>query len=107
MTEANTRVERCARNLDGELQALQAWYDSFGSALIKRRPAPPPHIRDAEGRGRLLRCLRDVARGRDKATVDAALALLWSSQHLDNLWRLEGHLAQRANAARAAATAAE
>jgi len=107
MTDSNTRVERCARNLDGELQALQAWYISFGSALIERRQVPPPHIRDIDGRSRLLTCVRDVARGRDKATVDAALVLLWSSQHLDNLWRLEAHLAKRANATRTAATAAE
>jgi uncharacterized membrane protein YccC len=107
MTDSNTHVERCARNLDGELQALQAWYISFGSALIKRRQVPPPHIRDTDGRSRLLTCVRDAARGRDKATVDAALVLLWSSQHLDNLWLLEAHLAKRANATRAAATAAE
>jgi hypothetical protein len=65
---------------------------------------PPPHIRDAEGSSRLLACVRDAARGRDEATVKAALVLLWASQHLDNLWRLEAHLGQRANAARAAST---
>jgi len=27
--------------------------------------------------------------------------LLWASQHLDNLWRLEGHLGERSRAARA------
>jgi hypothetical protein len=107
MTDSNTHIERCARNLDDELQALQAWYISFGSALIKRRQVPPPHIRDTDGRSRLLTCVRDAARGRDKATVDAALALLWSSQHLDNLWLLEAHLVERANATRAAATAGE
>jgi hypothetical protein len=37
-------------------------------------------------------------RGRDKTTVKAALVLLWASQHLDNLWRLEAHLEARANA---------
>jgi hypothetical protein len=30
--------------------------------------------------------------------VKAALVLLWASQHLDNLWRLEAHLEARANA---------
>ena len=67
-------------------------------------PVPPPHLRDAEGRGRLLACVRDAARGRDKATVHAALVLLWASQHLDNLWRLEAHLGERARAASAAST---
>jgi uncharacterized membrane protein YccC len=107
MTDSNSRVEHCARNLYGELQALQAWYVALGSALIKGRRVPPPHIRDTDGRSRLLTCVRDATRGHDKATVDAALVLLWSTQHLDNLWRMEAHLAERANAARAAATAAE
>ena len=68
------------------------------------RPVPPPHIRDDEGRSRLFACVRDAARSRDKATVHAALVLLWASQHLDNLWRLEAHLGERANAARATTT---
>jgi len=33
--------------------------------------------------------------------VSAALVLLWASQHLDSLWRLEAHLGERPNAARA------
>jgi hypothetical protein len=49
--------------------------------------------------------VRDAARSRDKATVHAALVLLWASQHLDNLWRLEAHLGERAQAARAGAYA--
>ncbi len=75
------------------------------TALIERRQVPPPHRRDTEGRSRLLTCVRDAASGRDKATVNAALGLLWSSQHLENLWRLEAHLSELANAARANATA--
>ena len=67
---------------------------------------PPPHIRDTEGGSRLLACVRDAARDRDKATVRAALVLLWASQHLENLWRLEAHLGERADAVRATSTAA-
>jgi uncharacterized membrane protein YccC len=101
MSDGETRLERCGENLDGELHALQSWYVTLGYALVNRRPVPPPHIRDTEGSRRLLACVREAARGRDKATVKAALDLLWASQHLDNLWRLEGHLSERANAARA------
>src|SRR5207244_595894 len=104
MADGKTRPERCGENLDRELHALQSWYVTLGYALVNSRPVPPPHIRDAEGGSRLLACVRDAARGRDKATVKAALVLLWSSQHLDNLWRLEAHLAERANAARASST---
>ena len=45
--------------------------------------------------------MREYARGTDKAAVKAALVLIWTSQHLDNLWRLEAHLGERANAVRA------
>jgi hypothetical protein len=102
MTDGTTRLERCGENLDGELHALHSWYVSLGYALVNDRSVPPPHIRDTEGGSRFLRCIRDSARDRDKETVKAALVLLWSSQHLENLWRLEAHLGERANAARPA-----
>ena len=92
MVNGAARLERCGENLDLELHALQAWYVTLGYALVNRRPAPPPHIRDAEGNRRLLECVREAARGRDEATAEAGLVLLWASQHLENLWRLEAHL---------------
>jgi uncharacterized membrane protein YccC len=102
MADGDTRLERCGHNLDRELDALEAWYVDFGYALVNARPVLTPHIRDADGSSRLLACVREAARGRDQATVNAALVLLWASQHLENLWRLEAHLSERANAARAA-----
>jgi uncharacterized membrane protein YccC len=105
MAAPNSRVERCARNLDADLEALRAWYTALGDALVERRRLPPPHARDTEGVSRLLGCVREAARDRERATVDAALVLLWSSQHIENLGRLEEHLAKRANAARAAVIA--
>jgi uncharacterized membrane protein YccC len=106
MADGNTRLKRCGQNLGRELHALQSWYVMLGYALVNRRPVPPPHIRDTDGSSRLLACVRDAARGRDKPTVKAALVLLWASQHLENLWRLEAHLAERANAARETSTTA-
>ena len=97
MVDGAARLERCGENLDRELSALHAWYVALGYALVNYRSVPPPHIRDAEGGRRLLTCIRDAAAGRDRATVNAALVLLWASQHLENLWLLEAHLANRAN----------
>jgi uncharacterized membrane protein YccC len=102
MAGGDARLERCGENLDRELHALHSWYVTLGYALVNRHPVPPPHIRDAEGSSRLLACVRDAARGRNEETVKAALVLLWASQHVENLWRLEAHLGERANAARAA-----
>jgi len=98
MADGKTRLEHCGENLDRELHALQSWYVTLGYALVNGRPVPPPHIRDTEGSRRLLACVRETARGRDNETVKAALVLLWASQHLDNLWRLEAHLGERADA---------
>jgi uncharacterized membrane protein YccC len=102
MVDGDARLTRCGSNLDRELQALQAWYLSLGYALVNGRVVPPPHIRDADGRRRLLACVRAAAHKRDKPTVHAALVLLWTSQHLDNLWRLEAHLSERVNRAASA-----
>jgi hypothetical protein len=56
-------------------------------------------VRDAEGRQRLLECVRAALTGGDKSKRRPALDLVWASQHLDALWRLEEHLTR--NVARA------
>jgi len=101
MVDPSVRLAECGHNLDAELNALQAWYVSLGYALVNRRSVPGPHVHDSAGKRELLACVRNAASGRDEPTLKAGLVLLWASQHLDNLWRLEGHLAERANAARA------
>jgi hypothetical protein len=99
--------ERCGQSLDRELDALESWYLTLGHALVNAREVAPPRIRDADGGARLLACVREAARRRDRATVNAALVLLWASQHLDNLWHLEARPGKRANAVRAASEAGE
>jgi uncharacterized membrane protein YccC len=92
MTNGNAGLSRCGANLDGEVHALRTWFIALGDSLVHDTPAPPPHIRDTEGRRRLLECVRDAVASGDKATQLPALVLLWTSAHLDNLWRLESHL---------------
>jgi uncharacterized membrane protein YccC len=101
MSESKGKLQHCGRNLDRELHALQSWYLSFGYALVNVRTVPPPHIRDTEGRGLLLECVRAAARTGDKETMEAAVVLLWASQHLDSMWRLEARVSERVNVARA------
>jgi hypothetical protein len=43
--------------------------------------------------------VRDAVAGGDESKRRPALALLWASQHLDNLWRLEGYLGRHATEA--------
>ena len=99
MTDGDSRLERCGENLDGEVQALRSWYVTLGDSLVHGSAVPRPHIRDAEGRRRLLACVREAAAAGDETKLRPALVLLWASQHLDNLWRLESHLGRRAQEA--------
>jgi len=94
------RLERCGEHIGDELNTLHAWYVAFGDALVNDRPAPPPHLRDRDGRRELFECVRAAARSGDKPSKQAALILVLAVQHLENLRRLEAHLGERANAAR-------
>ena len=90
------RLDRCGENLDGELNALHAWYVSLGWAIVNNRPVAPPHLRDGEGRRRLFECARKAASRGDKPSKQEALILVLAAQHLENLRRLEAHVAAHA-----------
>jgi uncharacterized membrane protein YccC len=96
MTDGDATLSRCGENLDGEIHALRSWYVTLGDSFIHSTVVPSPHIRDAQGRRRLLDCVRAAIAGEDGTKVRSALVLLWANQHLDNLWRLEAHLGRSA-----------
>jgi uncharacterized membrane protein YccC len=92
MTDGLALGEECARSLDPELEALHSWYTSLGSALVDGRAPPPQHQSDARRPRLVLECLRQAVSGDDDVRVGPALSLLWASQYLDELGRLEAHL---------------
>ena len=94
------RLDHCGAYIEDELNTLHAWYVAFGDALVNQRRAPPPHLRDHDGRQELFECVRAAAGSGDKPSKQAALILVLAVQHLENLRRLEAHLGERANAAR-------
>jgi hypothetical protein len=103
MTGDDARLTRCGANLDNEIYALRSWYITLGDSFLHSTVIPPPHVRDTEGRARLLECVR-AAISDDGVQARSALVLLWANQHLDALWRLESHLGRLAAQA---ATSAE
>jgi uncharacterized membrane protein YccC len=96
MTDGESTLSRCGENLDGEIHALRSWYVTLGDSFIHSTVVPPQHVRDTQGRRRLLDCVRAAVAGGDATKVRPALVLLWANQHLDNLWRLESHLGRSA-----------
>jgi uncharacterized membrane protein YccC len=92
MAHGGPRLARCGSNLDGEASAARSWFVTLGDSLVNDTTVPPPHTRDADGRTRLVECVREAVAGGDETKLRPALDLLWASQHLDVLWRLEQHL---------------
>jgi hypothetical protein len=78
--------------IDGEVRRLRSWYVALGEALVADRPAPAPDHGDLEGRRRVLRSAQDAIAREEEAGIRLGLRLLWASQHLDNLRRLESRL---------------
>jgi hypothetical protein len=53
---------------------------------------PPPEQPDPAARKRLLQCTRAAISRGDPGEARNALLVLWASEHLDMLWRLEDRL---------------
>src|SRR5439155_11630387 len=92
----DARLTACGESLDAEAHAVRSWYVTLGDALVHDTTVPPPHVRDLGGRRRLLECVHAAVAGGDKEQIGPALVLLWGSQHLEHLWRLESHLGREA-----------
>lgn len=103
MTNGDESLTTCGANLDAEAHAVRSWYVTLGDALVQQRTVPPSQIPDGDARRRLLECVHEAVAGRDQRAIRPALVLLWASQHLDNLWRLESHLGQVVSASGAPA----
>jgi hypothetical protein len=82
----------CAGHLDQNVLALRAWYVTLGDSVVNGTAVPPPERRHPEARKRLLQCTREAISGGQPAVARNALLVLWASEHLDMLWRLEERL---------------
>jgi uncharacterized membrane protein YccC len=88
-----------AAALDGQVQGVRAWYVTLGDSLANGTSVPLPQGAADPAREQLLSFVRDALAGADPQVVRAAFMVLWISQHLDMLRRLEAHLGEQAAAA--------
>ena len=65
---------------------------TLGDSVVNGTAVPPPERRDPVARKRLLHCTRMAISRGNPATARSALLVLWASEHLDMLWRLEERL---------------
>jgi uncharacterized membrane protein YccC len=102
-TPDNGARKPCADNLEQNVLALRAWFVTLGDSVVNGTAVPPPEIRDPAARKRLLHCTRAAISGGSPAVARNALLVLWASEHLDMLWRLEQRLGRGTEPAPAAA----
>jgi uncharacterized membrane protein YccC len=93
----------CADGLDQEVLKLRAWYVTLGDSVVNGTALPPPEHRDRVARQHLLECARQAISSGQPTAARGALMVLWASEHLDALWRLEEHLGRPLDTGPAAA----
>lgn len=96
--DASPLLQHAARALACDVRVLHDWYDALGRALAAGQEAPPLPPRDGMAQEHVLQCADAAVAARDASATGAALALMWASLHLDDLWRLEGRLVGPARA---------
>jgi len=82
----------CAERLDQDVLKLRAWYVTLGDSIVNGTALPPPEWREQAARSGMLQCTRQAISTGQPTVARNALLMLWASEHLDMLWRLERHL---------------
>jgi uncharacterized membrane protein YccC len=93
----------CAERLDQDVLKLRAWYVTLGDSIVNRTSLPPPEQPEQVARSGMLQCTRQAISSGQPTVARNALLMLWASEHLDMLWRLEAHLGRAQETGEAAA----
>jgi uncharacterized membrane protein YccC len=75
------------------------WYDRFAASLAGRVDVPDPLPTDPQADGRLVETVAQDLRGADGVATATGVRVIWTSDHLDAVRRLQGTLVAPARAA--------
>ena len=89
LSDGSPGRERLRRTLDHEGRRLRSWYVALGDSIVEARRPPAPDDGDRDGPLRLLGYAREPVARDSGSGAALALMLLWASQDLANLRRLE------------------
>jgi uncharacterized membrane protein YccC len=78
---------------------MTGWYDRFALSLVGRGSVPDPLGPDPAADDRLVESVGRDLRGQDGAATPTGVRVIWTSDHLDAVRRLQGALVAPARAA--------
>ena len=82
----------------GTAERVTGWYDALATTMITGGELPQPLAHDTAANGRLIRAERHDLLGDDSRASATAVRMIWTSDHLDVVRRLQAAIISPAHA---------
>ena len=83
----------------GTAERVTGWYDGLATTIVTGGELPEPLADDQAADGRLIRAVRPDLLGDDDTASATAVRMIWTSDHLDVVRRLQAAIISPARAA--------
>ena len=96
--QAGGDVAAARREILGTSERVTGWYDALATTIITGGELPQPLAHDTAADGRLVRAVRRDLLGDDGKATATAVRMIWTSDHLDVIRRLQAAIISPAHA---------
>src|SRR5271155_700317 len=96
--QAGGDVAAARHEILGPAERVTDWYDSLATTIVPGGELPEPLADDQAADGRLVRAVRPDLLGDDDAASATAVRMIWTSDHLDVVRRLQAAIIAPARA---------
>ena len=96
--QAGGDVAAARREILGTAARVTGWYDALATTIITGGELPQPLAHDRAADGRLVRAVRRDLPGDDGRATATAVRMIWTSDHLDVIRRLQAAIISPARA---------
>jgi hypothetical protein len=96
--QAGSDVAAARHEILGTAERVTGWYDGLATTMITGGELPQPLADDQAADGRLIRAVRRDLLGDDDRASATAVRMIWTSDHLDVVRRLQAAIIPPARA---------
>jgi uncharacterized membrane protein YccC len=96
--QAGSDVAAARHEILGTAERVTGWYDGLATTMITGGELPQPLADDQAADGRLIRAVRRDLLGDDERASATAVRMIWTSDHLDVVRRLQAAIISPARA---------